>query len=72
MSGLTVFFYDNVDRVYIDEPDLIYTTTTNDGHLSVLETLRLIPGGQENWREPRTVVMFPPGQWREIQFDYEH
>ena len=71
MSGVTVFFNVGKERTWTDGDDVIYTTTVTEETLHVHETLRLIPGGQDNWKKPRTVNIYPRGIWREVEFCYE-
>ncbi len=72
MTEITVFFENGWDRQFTDEPDRLFFTKLEDGHLRVMEKLRLIPGGHDNWKRERTLHIYPPGLWREVAFDYEH
>ena len=72
MSGVTVFFVEG-EREFTDTIDCIYKTVVDAmGGLSVTESLRLIPGTDGNFKSARTCVIYPAGQWREVEFDYDN
>lgn len=72
MSGVTVFFKVGKERAFDDTIDCIYKTEVADGHLHVSETRRLIPGTEGGFKSARTITIYPPGQWREVEFDYDN
>jgi hypothetical protein len=74
MSGLTVFFKEGGEREFTDTIDCIYKSVVDAiGGLSITESLRLVPGTTGgNFKSARTCVIYPPGQWREVEFDYDN
>ena len=70
MSGLTVFFPVGKELTYEDTSDTVYKPMVVDGHLFVQETCRLIKGTDGGFKSARTLHVFAPGVWREVENDY--
>jgi hypothetical protein len=74
MTSITVYLIDGEwgaeEREYTDSENKRFTFRVEDGHLSVMEILRLIPDRSENWKKPRTIRVFPPGTWSEVSVHY--
>jgi hypothetical protein len=72
MTSITVFFHNgNQEVTFTDEVDKLFYTQLEDGHMRIMEALRLIPGSETgNFKTPRCIHIYPPGVWREVELDY--
>lgn len=71
MAEITVFFTVGGVRSWIDEPDRLFIVNQQaDGHLRILEKRRVVPGGRDNFLTPKTLHIYPPGTWSEVELDY--
>ena len=72
MASITVFFTTGSELTLEDETDKFFRYKVEDGHLTLTESCRRIPGKADGlFKDPRPIHVYPPGVWREVEVNYE-
>lgn len=65
---ITVFFTTGEEKNFTDEPKRKFDFVVTEGQCRIKE--QVLPSGGTTWEPQRTIHVYPPGVWREVEVDY--